>query len=104
MSTTRVQIELPNRLIPSGATRDLAALKLAGERGKAIVETQSYEVLDMIESGDKVAVHAIFRATLNMDVLGLPKGQEMVAHFAMFVELRDGRITGHYSYDCFEPW
>ena len=99
-----VQIELPNRLIPSGATRDLAALKLAGERGKAIVETQSYEVLDMIESGDKVAVHAIFRATFNMDVLGLPKGQEMVAHFAMFVELRDGRITGHYSYDCFEPW
>ena len=60
-----VQIELPNRLIPSGATRDLAALKLAGERGKAIVETQSYEVFDMIESGDKVAVHAIFRATFH---------------------------------------
>jgi ketosteroid isomerase-like protein len=58
----------------------------------------------MIESGDKVAVRGIFRATFNMDVLGLPKGQEMVAHFAMFFELRDGRITRHYSYDCFEPW
>jgi len=35
-----VQIELPNRLIPSGATRDLAALKLAGEFGDRTEEAR----------------------------------------------------------------
>ncbi len=103
-ATDAVQVEFPNRLAPGGATRDLAGLKLAGERGRAIVERQAYEVASLVESDDRVAVEAIFRATFKLDVLGLPKGQVMTARFAMFFQMRDGRIARHHSYDCFEPW
>jgi ketosteroid isomerase-like protein len=99
-----LQIEWPNRLAPNGAQRDLAGLRQAAERGRAIVERQRYDVMNVVAYGDKVAVEAIFRATFRIDVLGLKQGEEMVAHFAMFFEMRDGRIHRHTSYDCFLPW
>jgi len=37
-------------------------------------------------------------------VLGLPAGQTMTARFAMFFEMRDGKIARDHTYDCFEPW
>jgi ketosteroid isomerase-like protein len=99
-----VQVEFPNRLVPAGATRDLAAIRQAGERGRAIVDRQSYEIVSLVEQGDRVAVEAVFRATFRMDVAGLAKGETMEARFAMFFEMRDGRIARHHSYDCFLPW
>ena len=99
-----VQMEFPNRLAPNGATRDLAAIREAGERGRAIVDEQRYEIVSIVEQDERVAVEAIFRATFNLDVAGLPKGEVMEARFAMFFELRDGRIARHHSYDCFLPW
>ncbi len=99
-----VQVEFPNKLQPNGVTRSLADLKRAGESGAKIVDRQSYEIVSFVEQGNKVAVEAIFRATFKMDVLGLPAGQTMTARFAMFFEMRDGKIARHHSYDCFEPW
>lgn len=99
-----VQVEWPNKLAPNGATRDLAALRTAGERGRAIVERQWYEVTNLVSAGDRVAVEAIFRATFRMDVAGLAQGEVMTAHFAMFFEMRGGRIARHTSYDCFDAW
>src|SRR4051794_7097402 len=69
-----IQVEFPNKLLPSGATRDMAGLKAAGERGRAAVECQTYEITSIVENGDAVAVEAIFRATFRGDVLGLAKG------------------------------
>lgn len=51
-----VQEEFPNRLMPQGAIRDLAALREAVERGRKVMTTQKYEVLNEIVSGDQVAV------------------------------------------------
>jgi ketosteroid isomerase-like protein len=99
-----VQIEWPNKLAPAGATRDLNQLREAGERGRAIVEKQWYEVANVVAADNRVAVEAIFRATFNVDVAGLPKGEVMTANFAMFFEMRDGRIARHHSYDCFTAW
>ena len=44
-----VQREFPNRLVPDGATRDLAALRSASERGKHAVSDERYEVMSAIE-------------------------------------------------------
>ncbi len=99
-----VQVEWPNKLVPAGATRDIDQLRQAGKRGRAIVESQRYEVTNVVAIGNKVAVEAIFRATFKMDVAGLPKGEAMLANFAMFFEMRDGRISRHHTYDCFSPW
>ena len=99
-----LQIEWPNKLVPDGATRDIEQLREAGERGRAIVERQSYEVTNLVVDGNRVAVEAVFRATFKLDLPGLPKGEVMTANFAMFFEMKDGRIHRHRSYDCFQPW
>jgi ketosteroid isomerase-like protein len=31
-------------------------------------------------------------------------GDVMRAHFATFIEFRDGKIVAQRNYDCFEPW
>jgi ketosteroid isomerase-like protein len=43
-------------------------------------------------------------ATFRIDVAALTRGEVMTAHFAMFFEMRDGRIARHTSYDCFDAW
>ena len=53
---------------------------------------------------NSVAVEAVFRATFKLDLPGLAKGETMQANFAMFFEMKDGRIHRHRTYDCFQPW
>lgn len=55
-----VQEEFPNRLMPEGATRDLNALREAAQRGSKVMTAQHYEILNMIASGDQVAVEVIW--------------------------------------------
>jgi ketosteroid isomerase-like protein len=31
-------------------------------------------------------------------------GEELEAHFALFLEFRDGRIWRQRNYDCFQPF
>jgi ketosteroid isomerase-like protein len=49
------QEEFPNRLPPSETTRDRAAMREAGERGKRVMASQRYEVLNVVVSGDAIA-------------------------------------------------
>jgi ketosteroid isomerase-like protein len=71
-----IQIEFPNRLLPNGATRDLAALRDAAERGRKVMTAQRFEVVNAIASGDQVAVEVIWTGTL----------------------------ARQHNYDCFDPW
>lgn len=99
-----VQEEFPNRLVPTGATRDLAALKEAAERGRKVVTRQRYEIVNLLASGNQVAVEAIWTGTLAVPFGSIPAGGEMRARFAIFLELRDGRIVRQRNYDCFDPF
>lgn len=99
-----VQIEFPNRLIPEGATRDLAALREAAQRGSKVMTAQRYEILNAIASGDQVAVEANWTGTLAVPFGNTPAGGQMRARFAIFLTFRDGKIVRQHNYDCFEPW
>jgi ketosteroid isomerase-like protein len=99
-----VQVEFPNRLVPSGVTRDLAALRDAAERGRKVMTAQRFEVVNAIASGDQVAVEAIWTGTLAVPLGSLPAGGEMRARFAIFLTYRDGKIVRQHNYDCFDPW
>ena len=98
------QEEFPNRFVPAGASRDLAALREAGERGRKVLRGQRYEVRKAYASGDTVILEVLWVGTLAMPVGELPAGGEMRAHFAVFLELRDGLIYRQRNYDCFEPF
>jgi ketosteroid isomerase-like protein len=98
------QIELPNRLNPSGQQSDLAAMLERNERGRKILRSQHYEVLSEVAQGSRVAVEAVWTGILAVSLGKLTPGSEMKAHFAMFFEFRDGRIASQRNYDCFEAW
>ena len=99
-----VQEEFPNRLVPNGARRDLAALREGAVRGRAVLSAQRYEVKAAYASGDAVILEVLWVGTLRIPIGTLAAGQEMRAHFAMFLELRDGLIVRQRNYDCFEPF
>ena len=98
------QRELPNRLTPSGATRDLAALLQAAERGRKVVYEQRYAVRSILVSGDTVAAEVDWSARLRIAIGTLAAGDTMRASLAMFLTLRDGKISSQRNYDCFAPF
>jgi ketosteroid isomerase-like protein len=98
------QVEFPNRLASQGASRDLAAILAAAERGQAVVRRQSFDVTSILVQADRAAVEAIWEAELDVPVGLLARGDTMRAHFAMFFEFRDGRIWRQRNYDCFDAF
>jgi ketosteroid isomerase-like protein len=99
-----VQEEFPNRLVPQGATRDLAALREAAERGRKVMTAQRYEILNAVANGDQVALEVRWTGTLAVPFGAIPAGGQMRARFAVFLEFRGGKIARQRNYDCFEPW
>ena len=99
-----IQVEFPNRLVPNGVTRDLAALREGAERGRKVMTAQRLEVVNAIASGEHVAVEAIWTGTLAVPMGSIPAGGQMRARFAIFLTYRDGKIVRQHNYDCFDPW
>src|SRR5687768_1459071 len=99
-----VQEEFPNRLVPQGARRDLQALTEGRERGLRAMSAESYELLNVVASGDSVALEVLWTGTLAVPFGSLPAGGALRAHFGVFLDFRDGKIVGQRNYDCFEPF
>jgi ketosteroid isomerase-like protein len=98
------QIEFPNRLVPSGARRDLATMLEGAVRGQQILRAQRYEVRAAYADGPAVILEAIWIGTLAIPVGAIPAGGEMRAHFAVVLEIADGRIVRQRNYDCFDSF
>ena len=94
----------PHKLAAKGMTADLAAMKAASERGKSLMARQTYEVRNAVASDNQVALEILWVGVLAVSFETIPAGGEMRAHFAMFLEFRDGKIVHQRNYDCFEPW
>ena len=99
-----IQEEFPNRLLPEGARRDLAALREAALRGQALMAEQNFTLLDVVASGDKVVVEAEWRGTVGRDIGPFTAGARLRTRFAQVLELRAGKIAALRNYDCFYPW
>ncbi|MFN2563701.1 MAG: nuclear transport factor 2 family protein [Gemmatimonadaceae bacterium] len=99
-----VQEELPNRVVPDGKRRKLAAILEAAERGQQVLTAQRFEIRSAVATGDRVILEVLWVGTLAIPFGTIPAGGEMRAHSAMFLEFRDGKIAAQRNYDCFEPW
>ena len=97
-----IEEELPNRLSPDGATRDLGAMRAAVARGKTVFKKQNYEIRNMVGGTDFVAFEIDWQGELAIALAGLEPGATMRARVAFFFEIRDGRISKIRHYDCFE--
>ena len=99
-----VQEEFPNRLVPNGATRDLAAMKEGRARGRALLSAERFEVLNAVADHDQVVMEVVWTGTVREARGPFTAGQKLRARFAVFMEFRDGRIIRQRNYDCFDPW
>ena len=99
-----VQTEYPNQFVPRGAERDLAAIREAATRGSRVLRSQRYEVNVAIAHGSEVALEVLWVGVLAVAVGALNVGDEMRAHFGVFLTFRDGFITRQRNYDCFDPF
>jgi ketosteroid isomerase-like protein len=99
-----MQEEFPNRLLPEGARRDLAAMREAALRGQALMAEQRFELLTVIASDDAVVVEAEWRGTVGRDVGPFTAGMTLRTRFAQVLVLRGGKIAALRNYDCFYPW
>lgn len=104
MTPDIVQEEYPNLLLPTGARRDLAALREAAARGKALMAAQHFEIVATYARERTVIVESIWTGTVGVDAGPFKAGTELRARFAQFFELRAGRICAIRNYDCFDPW
>jgi ketosteroid isomerase-like protein len=89
--------EMPNALVPGGATRNLEEILRAGQAGRRKLQKQTFEIRNEIADDWRVAVEVKWEGTLRT-------GGVMRASFAMFVEIRNGKIAVQRNYDCFEPF
>jgi ketosteroid isomerase-like protein len=99
-----LQEEFPNRLLPNGAQRDLAAILAGAVRGQAVLQAQTYEIVSALVNADHLALELIWTAVLKIPLGSIPAGGTLRARFAQFIELRDGRIARQRTYDCFDPF
>jgi ketosteroid isomerase-like protein len=99
-----VQEEFPNALAPAGARRTLADLKAAGERGRDVLQSETYEIVSLCASGDRVAAEVLWRGVLAVPLRSLKPGDAMKARFAVFFEFEGDKIRRQRNYDCFEPF
>jgi Ketosteroid isomerase-related protein len=99
-----VQEEFPNALVPSGARRTLADLRAANDRGRGVLSSETYEIVNLVESGDLVAAEVLWRGVLAMPLRSLKPGDAMKARFAVFFEFQGDKIRRQRNCDCFEPF
>lgn len=99
-----LQVEFPNKLNPTGQESDLAGLMERSVQGQNLLSAQRYVINNEVAQGNRVAVEATWTGTLAVPIGTLEAGSEMRASFAMFFELKNGRIAKQHNYDCFDEW
>ena len=90
--------EMPNRINPEGGERGREEALAGFAKGRELLREQSYEVLERVQEGDITAARVTWRGTLAAN------GQQLTAHIATFTQTRDGRISRHATYDCYEAF
>lgn len=104
LSPDVVQREFSNRFVPEGATRGLADLRQAAERGGKVMQSQRYEILNAVSEGTRVALEVRWTGVLAVPVGKLAAGQTMRARFGVFFEFEGEKISQQHNYDCFDPF
>lgn len=96
------QIEYPNLLTTVKTCRSLDDLRNAAEKGKGVLQSEKYEIINKYTSESVVIVEVVWRGVLDIPIGKLKPGDTMKAYFAQFYEFKDGRIIRQRNYDCFE--
>lgn len=98
-----VQIEHSNQLKPGGDRRGLQQVLGDLERGKSLLQRQSYEINTLLAEGETVVAMLTWKGVLAVPLAGLQPGAELRAESAICFQFRDGRVVEQQNYDCVAP-
>jgi ketosteroid isomerase-like protein len=96
-----VQVEHPNRLKPNGDRRSPAAMAEALGRGKQMLRSEHYEIVEAVSAGDSLALQVRWTGVVAVPVGALQPGEEMVCESGIFMRFSGERIAEQHNYDCF---
>ena len=103
-TTDATVTEYPNLVKPSGGTANLSQLLAASRAGSRLLSTQRYDVHHASQHGNIAIMRLTWSGTIRDDVGRFVAGQQLTAHIAQFITVRDGRISAIATYDCYEPF
>ncbi|MFT3723138.1 MAG: nuclear transport factor 2 family protein [Hyphomonadaceae bacterium] len=99
-----IQHEFPNRLVPTGAQRELEDILRGAESGARLMERQIYDIHTVTELGDRVILEYTWTGYPSEPVGSIRPGEAMRARICQVIEYEDGLIIRQRNYDCFEPF
>ena len=99
-----LQIEHPNRLKPNGERRTAEAMAADGHKGLTTLRGQTYEIQNALADGERVALEVLWTGVLDIPLGELKPGDAMTCHSGIFLDFKDGKITGQRNFDCFPPF
>jgi len=99
-----VQIEHPNRLKPKGDRRAPARMVEDLARGKTMLRSERYDVLEATVMGDQVALQVKWTGVVDVPVGALQPGDSMICESAIFLKFQGDKIVEQHNYDCFEDF
>ncbi len=99
-----IQHEFPNRLVPTGAQRELEDILRGAESGARLMERQIYDIHTVTELGDRVILEYTWTGYPREPVGAVRPGEAMRARICQVIEYEDGLIIRQRNYDCFEPF
>ncbi|HEV7275141.1 MAG TPA: nuclear transport factor 2 family protein [Devosiaceae bacterium] len=98
-----VQIEHPNQLKPGGDRRGLQQMLRDLERGRGLLQRQSYEARALLTEDDSVVALLSWKGVLAVPLGGMQPGAELQAESAVHFRFRDGLVVEQQNYDCVAP-
>jgi ketosteroid isomerase-like protein len=97
-------VEHPNTVSKNGRRYGKAEAKAAGERGKALMASEKYDVTSVLVDGDRAVLQITWSGTLGHGGHEHHRGGHvMKAHICCVMEVRNGKIWRQEQYDCFHP-
>jgi hypothetical protein len=74
------------------------------KRGKAMLRSERYEVLETVAAGDLVALQVKWTGVLAIAVGALQPGDQMACESGIFMKFQGDRVVEQHNYDCFEDF
>ena len=98
------QIEHPIRLKPKGDRRAPAKMAEDLARGKKMLRSERYDVLQATVAGEHVALQVKWTGVVDVQVGSLQPGDSMVCESGIFLRFQGDKIIEQHNYDCFEDF
>lgn len=98
LAADAVQIEFPNPFTPKRTERDRGGILTGVRESGFFLTSQRTEVVEVMASGDRVAVEAVWTGVLKGALGPLQAGETLRIYYAMIFTLSAGKIAAQHNY------